>query len=62
MLKVLLGAMGGIFVGALLVEVIRRKRPSTAEAIERKAREVAQRMGIPVADEEFEYQTAEVMR
>ena len=46
MLKLLLGAMGGVFVGALMMEILRRKRASTAEKIEEKARHVVRRIGL----------------
>lgn len=39
MLKVLLLAMGGVFVGALLVEILRRKSPETLARIEARARQ-----------------------
>jgi hypothetical protein len=47
MVKVFLGVMGGVFVGALLVEILRRKNPGAVEKLEAKARLVAARIGIP---------------
>ncbi|MBI5538291.1 MAG: hypothetical protein HY898_36550 [Deltaproteobacteria bacterium] len=47
MFKVFLGAMGGVFIGALLVEILRRKSPGTVEKLEERARLAARRVGIP---------------
>ena len=36
--KVLIGVVAGVFVGALAVEVLNRKKPELTEGIERKAK------------------------
>jgi len=51
MIKILLGAMGGIFVGAFLVEVLRRKNPEAVERIEAKAKRMAKASGLPIVVE-----------
>jgi hypothetical protein len=47
MLKVVLGAMGGVFVGALLLEIVRRKHPGAVRILERRALRAVRRIGIP---------------
>lgn len=47
MFKVLIGAMGGVFIGALLVEILRRKSPGSVEKLEDRARLAVRRIGIP---------------
>jgi len=46
MVKLVLGAMGGVFVGALMMEILRRKRANTAKKIETRARKAIRKIGI----------------
>ena len=41
MLKFFGGTLLGVFVGALVLEVLRRRRPGVAEFVERRARKIA---------------------
>lgn len=51
MIKVLLGAMGGIFVGAFLMEVLRRKNPDAVQRFEARAKRAAEASGLPIVVE-----------
>ncbi len=50
MFKVLGGVVLGVFVGALLLEVIRRRRPDIVEAIEKKARDFTENLLVGTGD------------
>jgi len=41
MLKFIGGALVGVFVGALVLEVLKRRRPGVAEFVERRAKRLA---------------------
>jgi hypothetical protein len=51
MMKLFIGAMGGVFVGAFLMEILRRKRPETFERIHRKAQKMLQDRDIAIVVE-----------
>jgi hypothetical protein len=42
--KILLGAIIGVFIGAFVAEIMRRKRPRTIKKIEAKAAELVDSM------------------
>ncbi len=44
MFKVIGGVIVGVFLGALMLEVLSRRRPEVVEAIERKAKKVTDRL------------------
>lgn len=44
MVKLIGGVLVGIFLGSLITELLRRKRPEVIEALEAKAREVSDRL------------------
>ncbi len=50
MFKVLGGVVLGIFVGAFLLEVMRRRRPDIVEAIEMKAKDFTQNLLAGIGD------------
>jgi len=40
MMKLAFGFLGSIFIGALFLEILRRKNPAAAQEIERRAKKV----------------------
>ncbi len=40
MMKLAMGLMGGVFLGALFLEILRHKNPAMAEELERRAKEI----------------------
>jgi len=50
MFKILGGVVLGIFVGALVLEVMRRRRPDIVEAIEKKAKDFTQNLLAGIGD------------
>ncbi len=44
MLKVVGGVLLGVFVGAMMTEVVRRNKPELVEAIEKKAKTVTDKL------------------
>ena len=42
MVKIFLGVVSGVFLGALLLEILRRKNPKLAEEIEKRAKQIVE--------------------
>ncbi|MCU0691957.1 MAG: hypothetical protein MUF54_11185 [Polyangiaceae bacterium] len=51
MFKILLGAMGGVFVGAFLLELLRQKKPRAIARVERRAKSLARDARLPIVVE-----------